>query len=204
MVKELLKRGFDPNYKVQKNLYLLSQAIRFNSFTKTKMLLEHKANLKLLSEDPEFRYKLYKLFYENRKLFELLVEFGLNLDDENMILTSLAVRNGDITILEYLIKNKVPIDFKPLGRKISLLHLALVSKQDKIIKHLLKSDYNPNEIYLNGNNPLHLAVINGNVDTVKLLMEYGLDPSTVNKGGYKPIDYAQNKPEILKALQRKT
>lgn len=205
MVSELLKKGFDPNFKNIDSIYPLFLAFREESYSKVKILLEHKANPNLLKEDSQFLNDISSTFNSNNKnIIELLIKFGLNLDDEDMTLASLAIQKGNASLLEFLILNKIPFDPKSLGRKFSLLHLAISTKQDNIIKILLNAGYNPKEVYLNGNNPLHLAVLNGRPDTVALLMDRGLDPFSENKGGYKPIDYAESKPEILKILLRKS
>lgn len=204
MVSELLKKGFDPNIKNIDSIYPLYLAFQKESYSKVKILLEHKANPNLLKENSQFLNDISSTFNNNKKIIELLIKFGLNLDDEDMTLASLAIQKGNASLLEFLILNKIPIDPKSLGRKFSLLHLAISYKQDNIIKILLKAGYDPKELYLNGNNPLHLAVLNGTPETVKLLMEKGLDPFTENKGGFKAIDYAESRPEILKILLSKS
>ncbi len=203
MVQSLVIKGFNVNLKNKEKYYPLFYALNEDYFIKAKILLENKANPNLLKEDPKFLYKLYSLYKAKSDWLKLFKEYGLNLDNDDMTLLRIAIDRNDISFLNYLIQNKTPIDPKPLGRKISLLHLAISLKQEETVRILLDAGYDPKEVYKDGNTPLHLAISSDMPKTVKLLLDKGLSPKHENKGGYTSIDYASKKPEILKLLKEK-
>lgn len=203
MVQSLVSKGFNVNLKNKDNNFPLFYALNEDYFTKAKILLENKANPNLLKDDPNFLYKLYSLYKLKSDWLKLFKEYGLNIDNNEMTLLRIAIDRNDISFLNYLIQNKVPIDPKALGRKFSFLHLAISLKQEDTVKILLDAGYDPKEIYKDGNTPLHLAISSDMPKTVKLLLDKGLSPMHENKGGYTPIDYASKKPEILKLLKKK-
>lgn len=59
-------------------------------------------------------------------------------------------------------------------------------------------DINQQESNLDGNTPLHHAVINNNQDIVELLLSKGADKFATNKHGEIPIELA--KTETIKAM----
>ncbi len=59
-------------------------------------------------------------------------------------------------------------------------------------------DINMREANVEGNTPLHYAVMNDSVQQVSLLLEYGADKNYTNKHNEKPVIYA--KSEAIKKL----
>ena len=143
------------------------------------------------------------LFKDDRRTLDLLIQYGLQLDDDDMTLVLRGIDSGNIPFLEYLIAHKVPIDPKLLKRRVSPLFRALNhrAQSNELVSFLIHNGYDPKEVYRNGSTPLHLAMNHCNLQTIKLLLNKGLNPHTVNKGGYSPIDYAKGNPEKLSILK---
>ncbi|KAJ4106327.1 hypothetical protein NW761_000195 [Fusarium oxysporum] len=57
----------------------------------------------------------------------------------------------------------------------------------RIVKALLRSGANPHMLGYEGNTPLHLAAILGDVDIIKELLDYGADIRTSNNCGHIPL-----------------
>ncbi len=105
-----------------------------------------------------------------------------------------CVENGNFTILNNLDgagKNKVdPNAVDNSG--MSLLHCAVLKKQDAIISYLLKvrACTPRTQITKSGASPLYDAARIGTYETVKNLVTYGADPNVATKAGLTPLHQA--------------
>jgi len=74
------------------------------------------------------------------------------------------------------------------------LHLAINKKNEIIIEYLLKNNANPNsKIIVNGQTPVHFAVINNcNKKILKLLVEYGGSFNIEDNNKKTALDYINN------------
>ena len=54
-----------------------------------------------------------------------------------------------------------------------------------------------------GNNPLHRAIIKGEVETVAVLLDLGADPKASNNNGLSPLRQARDQPEMERLLRDK-
>ena len=105
-----------------------------------------------------------------------------------------CVENGNLTILTNLDQagqNKVdPNAVDNSG--LSLLHSAVLKKQDAIITYLLKvRACNPlTQITKSGATPLYDAARAGTAEIVKNLVTYGADPNVPNAAGLTPLHQA--------------
>jgi ankyrin repeat protein len=179
--------------------------MRIPSISKVKLLLEYKANPKVMGDRNDIFRGIDSMKPKSMEIYDLLIQHGLSLDDDDMTLVRRAVSDGNLTFLKYLHNKKVPVDGKPLKRPYSPLHIALSSYEDCgiMVPALMDYGYNPVEVYTSGTTPLHLAVNSCNADIVRLLISKGLDPKKKNESGYTPLDYAKDKPDILNALKGK-
>ena len=105
-----------------------------------------------------------------------------------------CIENGNFTILNNLDKagkNKVDPNAQDKSG-LSLLHCAVLKKQDGIINYLLKvRACSPlTQIEKSGASPLYDAARMGTYEMVKNLVTYGADPNVVTKAGLAPLHQA--------------
>ena len=102
----------------------------------------------------------------------------------------IAARCEQIELIEFLIERKADIHGLNCCGRTPLL--AGVSHKS-IIDFFVKAGANINLQDNRGFTPLMLAVIEKNVDNVKALMDFGADPTLVDKHGYTALHHALNK-----------
>jgi len=105
-----------------------------------------------------------------------------------------CVENGNFTILNNLDKagkNKVDPNAQD-NSGMSLLHCAVLKKQDAIVTYLLKvRACSPRtQIEKSGASPLYDAARIGTYDVVKNLVTYGADPTVATNAGLTPLHQA--------------
>ena len=105
-----------------------------------------------------------------------------------------CIENGNFTILNNLDKagkNKVDPNAQD-NSGMSLLHCAVLKKQDAIITYLLKvRACSPNtQIKKSGATPLYDAARTGTPEIVKNLLTYGADPNVATNAGVTPLHQA--------------
>ena len=105
-----------------------------------------------------------------------------------------CVENGNLTILNNLDSaGKSKVDPNAVDNSgMSLLHCAVLKKQDGIITYLLKvrACTPRTQIEKSGASPLYDAARMGTYDMVKSLVNYGADPNVVTKAGLTPLHQA--------------
>mgnify|MGYP002626487752 CR=1 FL=1 len=70
------------------------------------------------------------------------------------------------------------------------LHIAIINKNEKIIKYLIHNGANVNISDNNLNMSLHLAVLNNDIEIIKLLIENKANPLLINKNKETVLDIA--------------
>ncbi len=105
-----------------------------------------------------------------------------------------CIENGNFTILNNLDSaGKSKVDPNAVDNAgMSLLHCAVLKKQDAIITYLLKvrACTPRTQIKKTGASPLYDAARIGTYDMVKSLVTYGADPTVATKAGLTPLHQA--------------
>ncbi len=105
-----------------------------------------------------------------------------------------CVENGNLTILNNLDSaGKSKVDPNAVDNSgMSLLHCAVLKKQEGIITYLLKvrACTPRTQIEKSGASPLYDAARMGTYDMVKSLVNYGADPNVATKAGLTPLHQA--------------
>ena len=105
-----------------------------------------------------------------------------------------CVENGNLTILNNLDSaGKSKVDPNAVDNSgMSLLHCAVLKKQEGIITYLLKvrACTPRTQIEKSGASPLYDAARMGTYDMVKSLVNYGADPNVATKAGLTPMHQA--------------
>lgn len=92
------------------------------------------------------------------------------------------IKNGDVTSLEFALKNGCPVDIKDRFYKTALMHAAAAGQEDTV-KFLLRHQANPNMTDNMKWTPLHHAVSSGGFGVTKLLLEAGADIHAKTQNG---------------------
>ncbi len=107
----------------------------------------------------------------------------------------LAVNEGNLKLLQYLIKHKFPVDVMERDTQSTLLHLAVKHNHPEMAKLLINSDISINAKDKNGNTALHLAVLHGRLDLIKLLVKANIDLNAQNVNGDTALHIAVHIPK---------
>jgi len=121
---------------------------------------------------------------------------------ENPSYRKLKDKNSSNTFLHYICMNddNFPLMeiIRPTNKEINKqnnlgqtsLHIAIINKNEKIIKYLIHNGANVNISDNNLNMSLHLAVLNNDIEIIKLLIENKANPLLINKNKETVLDIA--------------
>lgn len=203
-VRELLKRGMNPNIKDRRGWTPLHYAVNAGHYDIVWLLLDYGANPNSRAGGWTGLTPLHMAVRnQNYDIAKLLLDAGAKPDarDEwgrsplhyaassgNFLITHLLIERGaDVNALDAYSRT-------PLHEAVS----SLVGPKEKILKNygvamlLLKYGANPNirDDYYSWT-PLHYAARYGAVDIVKELLEHGADPTIRDNKGRTPLDIAK-------------
>ena len=121
-------------------------------------------------------------------------------DSENPRALIEAIKNGKIEIVKKLLSDGY--DFNKWHHKDeesgdSLLHIAVKSGNDEILKLLLEKGLNPLVVDNDNNNPLHLAAKNNNADMVATLLQYKIDVNIPGEYANAPLHLVSKNGNVV-------
>jgi cytohesin len=192
-VRELLKKGADPNAKNEYGLTLLHIAAIRGHVDVARLLLQYGVDPNV--QDERGRTPLHVAAIRGRvDVVRFLLEHGANpnaRDKDGMTplhlmsdyyeFLSLLGWYGDMDeVLKY--GNTPPPRWVPF-------HV-------EVAKLLLRHGADPNAKAKYGATPLHVAASEGHVDVAKLLLEHGADPNAQDKHGNTPLHDAAFKGHV--------
>ena len=103
------------------------------------------------------------------------------IDDKKETILSYSIKNGNTEVSSLILASPIiDLDYQDKDGN-SYLHLAVMNRQEDIIKLLIKKGIFINKQNKNGNSGLHLAYINNDNSIIKILLESGIDKNIVNK-----------------------
>ena len=121
---------------------------------------------------------------------------------ENPSYRKLKDKNSSNSFLHYICMNDdnfplmeiIKPTIKEINKQNNLgqtpLHIAIINKNEKIIKYLIQNGANVNISDNNLNMSLHLAVLNNDIEIIKLLIENKANPLLINKNNETVLDIA--------------
>ena len=195
------EEGIDDEER-EKRVQAREEALQAQKEAVEKLRAGHAADDAAARAEAERRAKL------NAEMFELLkekdweaafakIEEGAEVnakDEKGRTPAFYCVENGNFTLLNSLDKaGKSKVDPNAVDNSgMSLLHCAVLKKQDGIITYLLKvRACSPRtQIEKTGASPLYDAARNGTYEMVKNLVTYGADPTVATKAGLTPLHQA--------------
>ena len=138
----------------------------------------------------------YSVINGNIKLFELLKEFGANVDivtNNGKNVMHFAAENNQPSMIIYLYLNEAQ-DINSIDEMGSTpLHWACYYKAEESVNYLLNLNANINAQDKDLFTPLAMAVASKKESLVKLLLRKGADPLLKNKNNQLPLDIAKKK-----------
>ncbi len=210
-VKELLRRGADPNFTTLYGMTALHYAAMAGHVDVVKLLLEWGANPNIRREG-EWTPLHYAASHGHINIVKLLLERGAdpNIKDISGITPlHVASSKGYSEMVKLLLDKgadpyakassvEMLLGVGPVkDREWTPLHFAAQCGHVEVVKLFLDRDVDPNvksrECELT---PLHLAAEEGHADVVKLLLDRGADPHVVNKYGETPLHLAAKKGRL--------
>ena len=185
----------------EKRIQMREEAVKAREAKIAQLKLEYEANAAARAE----ARRIAKL---NKEMFEYLkekdwenafkkIEEGADVngkDDKGRTPAFYCVENGNFTILSNLDSaGKSKVDPNAVDNSgMSLLHCAVLKKQESIITYLLKvrACTPRTQIEKSGATPLYDAARMGTYEMVKSLVTYGADPTVATKAGLTPLHQA--------------
>ncbi|MBP5584756.1 MAG: ankyrin repeat domain-containing protein [Lentisphaeria bacterium] len=194
------EEGIDEEER-ERRIQMRDEAIKAREAKIAELRLEYEQNAAARAE-------ARRIAALNKEMFEFLkekdwehafakIEEGADVngkDDKGRTPAFYCVENGNLTILNNLDSaGKSKVDPNAVDNSgMSLLHFAVLKKQDGIITYLLKvrACTPRTQIEKTGASPLFDAARMGTYDMVKSLVNYGADPNVATKTGLTPLHQA--------------
>lgn len=137
----------------------------------------------------------------NKNSINFLIELGM---DPGLLL-SLLIRGHATALALYILESGVKINLNWYDEhKLTLLQLAILYKEPKVLEELLRRGADPNHPDPNGGYAIITAVQNDIYPMVEILLKYGANPNVENFEGYTPLMLALHRDniDIFKLLLR--
>lgn len=134
------------------------------------------------------------------EILKIIIESGedINVNTNNGYgLMHAAAMNGHNEILSYLYNNTLPINAQTTNFGLTPLHQAVISEQPAAVEQLLllRADTATKAIY-NKQNPLHDAVLSGNIEICTLLLDHNADINQRTEDHKTPLMVATEEKNI--------
>lgn len=200
MVKLLVKHGADVNIPNKYGMTPLMFAVFAGKFEIVKLLIDSKANVNAIYRDEITALSLAALT-NNLKMSKLLVEnnatitfraaasaafrgsisvlrffkqqgYNLNIVKNDKSLLMIAIQQGRLSIISFLLKNAVNINFQDKYGYTALMNAVYLKNLDTV-KLLIKYKANVNHKAKDGSTPLSLARKSKNQEIIEYLKSKG-------------------------------
>ena len=186
ILDKLLKAGIDIDYQNQEGDTCLHLCIKRNKIASVKWLIDNNCILNIKNKNNMSPIKL-AVSLGSIKIVKLLLDTGdINIDEvdtDGRTLLHDAVLNGEIEIVNELIKNSANVNILDNHNR-NILFDAVSYGEDKLIsKILLTGELNINAVDNEGHTILHKQEILSNDDLAKKFLEYGADPTITDEDG---------------------
>ncbi len=194
------KEGIDEEER-EKRVQMREAAVQAREAKIAQLKLEYEQNAAAREEAKRVAKLNKEMFgYLKEKDWEnafRMIEEGADVngkDEKGRTPAFYCVENGNLTILNNLDSaGKSKVDPNAVDNSgMSLLHCAVLKKQEGIITYLLKvrACTPRTQIEKSGASPLYDAARMGTYDMVKSLVNYGADPNVATKAGLTPMHQA--------------
>ena len=169
------------------------------------MIKENKNNFS--SEESENDSSLVKVSSELNveSLYQILIQnpYLVNsIDGKNETMLSYSIKNDNSEISNLILTSPIiDLDFQDNNGN-SYLHLAVISKDEEIIKSLIEKGIDTNKQNKDGNTALHLAYELNEKNIIDYLIENGIDKTIKNKNNLMADEMYKNQKSVLKSNKK--
>ena len=115
---------------------------------------------------------------------------SIEIDRDLVIRFHVAALDGDVSTVNELLEEGVPVDCVDEFDQTALLYAAANNRTD-VIRLLLQNGANANKQNRFGNTPVHFAALRNSTEAIAVLVEHGASINIKNNKGDKPIDRAR-------------
>ena len=127
--------------------------------------------------------------WQTSNCFDLTVS-SIEIDDDLVRRFHRAAIKGDVSLVESMLQEGVPVDCVDRRDQTALFHAAANNRTD-VIRLLLQKGADVNKRDRFGDTPLHWAVVNNSTEAIAVLIEHGASINITDNEGDKPIDLAR-------------
>ena len=127
--------------------------------------------------------------WQTSNCFDLTVS-SIEIDDDLVVRFHIAAWEGDVSLVESMLQEGVPVDCVDRYDQTALFHAALFNRTD-VIRLLLQKGADVNKRDRFGDTPVHDAARWNSTEAIAMLIEHGASINITNDKGEKPIDLAR-------------
>ena len=126
--------------------------------------------------------------WQTSNCFDLTVS-SIEIDDDLVDRFHYAAMRGDVSLVESMLQEGVPVDCVD-GRDRTALFFAAYFNRTDVIRLLLQKGADVNKRDNSGYTPVHGSALYNSTEAIVMLIEHGASINITNDQGYKPIDHA--------------
>ena len=127
--------------------------------------------------------------WQTSNCFDLTVS-SIEIDDDLVVRFHIAAWEGDVSLVESMLQEGVPVDCVDRLDRTALIHAAYFNRTD-VIRLLLQKGADVNKRDSDGDTPVHWAAMENSTEAIAMLIEHGASINITNDEGNKPIDVAR-------------
>ena len=131
----------------------------------------------------------WQSIWQTSNCFDLTVS-SIEIDDDLIERFLAAASKGDVSLVESMLQEGVPVDCVDRFDQTALFHAVLLKRTD-VIRLLLQKGADVNKRSRPGNTPVHVAAIWNSTEVIAVLIEHGASINITSDRGNKPIDLAR-------------
>ena len=124
--------------------------------------------------------------WQTSNCFDLTVS-SIEIDDDLVVRFHIAAWEGDVSLVESMLQEGVPVDCVDRDGRTALSLAAYLNRTD-VIRLLLQKGADVNKRDRRGSTPVHYAAWNNSTEATAMLTEHGASINITNNEGDKPID----------------
>ena len=127
--------------------------------------------------------------WQTSNCFDLTVS-SIEIDNDLVVRFHDAASEGDVSRVESMLQEGVPVDCVDRRDETALFHAAANNRTD-VIRLLLQKGADVNKRDRFGEKPVHWAAMCNSTEALAMLIEHGASINITNNEGQKPIDVAR-------------
>ena len=174
ILEYLINQGSDVNAIGKSDTTPLTTATYKGDKEAIELLVKHGANIHHTKQGNQWTLLHYAANYNHTHLIDYLIESGIDVNARSKngwSALALASDEGDIEIVEKLIKHQADIELSTIKSKKTPLMAAATNGHTNVVSRLIKAGADHERKNTDGHNSLWLAANKSHTDTVKVLLK---------------------------------